>query len=383
MATAVPQAPTSFDLDSVRVGRPVVSGGMARLAGELAFLVGHNVHGSIGATIPPRGAGRTALEGLAYTVSIPYARSHGAQAVRIGVELWPSTERADSQTVSVGSPGGAAWIIPGGLDGSETFYNPSLGATAVQEIVGWVDVSGVTAGTLTDSFDIATNPTSKGGGIRRVTIAEVPLASLAVSASGGGWDAAATRPGRLVTDGGSGYARGMQRLFYLLDQARANWRKHFVLAGVESADTAGTGATPHWSRETASAGEIDWGFGTSSTTPHWYLEPRELYGSGSATTAYKLRVRYRTSNATNCDLGVFLEDGAITAGAWVTGSGAASRQAITLAGTSGAWAWASADVTCHRTVNSGDLVRVWFNATGPGVGQLLSLATIALLENEL
>ena len=379
MATNVPQAPSAFDLDAVRVGRPVVTGGMLRLADDLAFLVGHNVHTVANVTIPPRLSGRTILEGLAYTIQVPYSRSHGAQMLRIAVELWPSTERADSQTIAVTLPAGGSWHLAGGLDGSETFYNPPLGSTLVQEIVGWANVTGAVVGDLADGLSIATTPSAKGGGIRRVTVTEVPMASLLVSASGGGWDAAATRPGRLVTDGGRGYARGMQRLFYLLDQARANFRKHFTLSGVESADSTGAAATPHWSREAASAGAIDWLLGASSTTPHWYLQPRDLYGSAATTTAWKLRVRYRTSNATACDLGAFLEAGTLSGPPTVwTADSAATRQPVTLAGTSGAWAWASLDVTCPRK----DLVRVYFDATGPGAGQLLSLSCVHLLENE-
>jgi hypothetical protein len=137
--------------------------------------------------------------------------------------------------------------------------------------------------------------------------------------------------------------------------------------------SGGGGSTPHWSRETASAGKVDWLAG--SFDPAWYLQGRDLYGA--ATTPYKLRVRYKTSDATACDLGVYLEDGAVVSDVW-SASAAAARQAVTLAGTSGTWAWASADVTAP----CGSLTRVKIDATGPGNPELLSLACVALIENE-
>ena len=59
-------------------------------------------------------------------------------------------------------------------------------------------------------------------------------------------------------------------------------------------------------------------------------------------------------------------------------SAAAAAQTLALPGTSGAWAWASGDVTAP----CGSLTRVSLAATGPGAGQLLSLSCIALIENE-
>lgn len=374
MSTPVLPGPTAFDLANVRVAKPVVSGGFARWSEELSFVLGSCVHHVGGGTIPQRGsAPRVALEGLAYSVPVAYTRSAGAQAIRIGVDLWPSDELADSQTITVTLPTGATWIDAGGLDGSVTHYNPGEGRTATRELVGFADVSGVTVGDLTTWLSVATTPTSKGGGIRRVAVTEVPLASFAILAAEPGWDAAATRPGRPVIDGGASSPRGVDRLWHLLDHGRKHSRRHYQLCGVESASTAVFGTTPHWSRETASAGKIDWLAG--SFDPSWYIQVRDLYGA--TTTPYKLRVRYKTSSATACDLGVYLEDGSIVSDVW-TPSAAASRQTVTLAGTSGAWAWASADVT----VPCGTLTRVGIDATGPGAPELLSLSCVALIENE-
>lgn len=374
MSTPVLPGPTAFDLANVRVAKPVVSGGFARWSEELSFVLGSCVNHIGGGTIPQRGAApRVALEGLAYSVPVAYTRSAGAQAIRIGVDLWPSDALGDSQFVTVTLPTGATWIVAGGLDGTVTHFNPGEGRTATRELVGFADVSGVTVGDLTTWLSVATTPTSKGGGIRRVAVTEVPLASFAILAAEPGLDAAATRPGRPVIDGGASSPRGMERVWHLLDHGRKHSRRHWQLCGVESANTAGFGSTPHWSHEVASSGKIDWLSG--SNDPGWYLQGRDLYGA--ATTPYKLRVRYRTSDATACQLAVTLEDGSIVSDAW-SASSAASPQTLALPGTSGAWAWASGDVTAP----CGTLTRVTLAATGPGAGQLLSLSCIALIENE-
>jgi hypothetical protein len=373
VSTPVSPGPTAFDLASVRVAQPVVSGGFLRWAQEASFVLGACVHHVGGGTIPQRGSGRTQLEGLAYSVPVAYTRSAGAQVLRIAVDLWPSNEIGDSQTVTVTLPTGATWLVSGGLDGTVTHYNPGQGRTATRELVGWADVSGVTVGDLTTWLSVATSPTSKGAGVRRVAVTEVPLASFPVDASDAGWDAAATRPGRPVIDGGAASPRGVERLWHLLDLGRADYRRHWQLCGVESASTAGYGTTPHWSRETASAGKVDWLAG--SFDPAWYFQGRDLYGA--ATTPYKLRVRYKTSNATNCDLGVYIEDGNVVSDVW-SATAAASRQTVTLAGTSGVWTWASANVTAP----CGTLTRVKIDAKGPGHPELLSLSCVALIEDE-
>ena len=373
MSTPVIPGPSAFDLANVRVRQPVSSGGLLRWSQDMAWLLGANINHIGGGTIPQRGVGRTPLEGLAYSVPVAYTRSAGAQVLRVGVDLWPSNELGDSQTVTVTLPAGAVWLVSGGLDGSVAHYNPGRGRTATRELVGWVDVSAVTVGDLTTWLSVTTSPTSKGAGVRRVAVTEVPVASFPVAAGDAGWDAAATRPGRLVIDGGAASPRGIERLWHLLDEARQHSRRHWQLCGVESADTTGFGATPHWSRENAAAGKVDWL--AAAFDPSWYIQARDLYGAPS--TPYKLRVRYRTSNATACSLGVYLEDGDVVSDVWVP-SAAASRQVLALPGTSGAWAWASADVTAP----CGSLTRVGIDSTGPGPPELVSLACVALIENE-
>lgn len=374
MSTPVTPGPTGFDLSNTRVARPVVSGGFARWSEELSFVLGACVHHVGGGTIPQRGAHpRVPLEGLAYSVPVAYTRSAGAQAIRIGVDLWPSDELGDSQTVAVTLPTGATWIVSGGLDGTVSHFNPGEGRTATRELVGFADVSGVTVGSLTTWLSVASTPTSKGAGIRRVAVTECPLASFDVLAAEPGWDAAATRPGRPVIDGGASSPRGVDRLWHLLDLGRKHSRRHWQLCGVESADTDVFGKTPHWSRESNVVGKIDWLAGSYS--PSWYLQGRDLYGA--ATTPYRLRVRYRTSNATACEIAVTLEDGAVVSDAWVA-SAVASPQTLSLPGTSGVWTWIGADVTAP----CGALTRVTLEAIGPGSGELLSLACVALIEQE-
>ena len=378
MSTPVVQAPSAFFLHGVRTGEPVSVATVSRWAEEVAFLTGHNVHKVGEAYCPNRPAGHVALVGLAFSTHVPYTRSAGAQVVRLCVELHSSNEIGDSQTVAVTLPSGAAWIHHNGLDGSVTLYNPPDGRTAPREIVAWVDVSGVTA-SLTHVFTVATTPTSKGAGVRRVSAHEAPLSSLGVSASEPGWDAAGARANRPVIDGGASSPRGTQRLFHCLDAARSSWRQHFALSGVESADITGTGSTPHWSRESSSEGELDWLIPGMVTAPRWYLALRNLYAGTAGVWAF--RARYRTSDSTNCELRAYHQGGAITSGAWA-GAGAEGSTALTLPGTSGAWAWATAVARSLPGDGTGGRGRLRFRASGPGRGQLLSIACSDLRENE-
>lgn len=378
MSTPVIQAPSAFALAAVRTGQPVGVATVSRWAEEIAFLVGHNVHKVGEAYCPLRAAGRTALDGLTFKTYVPYTRSAGAQVIRVGVEIHSSNEVGDSQTITVTLPTGAVWIDHAGLDGSRTFYNPPAGRTSPREIVGWADVSGVTAA-LTDLVTVSTTPSAKGAGIRRATVHESPLSSLAVSSSEPGWDAAAARSSRPIIDGGASSPRGVQRLAHCLDAARASWRQHFTLSGVESADTTGTGSTPHWSREASTEGEIDWLIPGLVTDPTWYLQLRDLYAG--AASVWALGVRYRTSDATACELKLYHQGGAITSSAWV-GAGAEGSTALTLPGTSGAWAWATAVALSLPVDGTDGLVRLRFRAKGPGAGQLLSIACVDLRENE-
>jgi hypothetical protein len=373
MSTPVPQAASAFALSTVRTGRPVVTGGLARLADELAFLNGHNLHKCGEARIPARPAGRVPLEGLDHRAHVPWSRSPGVHVVRVAVELHSSDEIGDSQTIATTLPTGADWIDAGGLDGSVDLYNPPSGRTAPREIVGWCDVSGCTAGSLTDVWTFDVTPTTKGAGLRRATVTEVPLAALETGAGEPCIDAASVRSGRLVTDDWT------QAAFGALDAARAGYRQHWLVAGLESDDTTGASSTPHWSRESSSAGPLDWLATSGSSDPAWHLTPRALYGS-AVSGAWQSRTRYRTSNGTACEIQIDLEAGTITAGAWVgSGSGVVSH-VIALPGTSGAWAWVDQAVTMPV---DGPMVRVTIAAKGPGAGQLLSLSALGLLENEL
>lgn len=378
MGTPVTQAPSAFLLAAVRTGEPVNVASMSRLAEEGAFLLGHNLVKCGEAHCPLRPSGRVQLEGLVFAARVPYTRSPGAQVIRVCVELHDSNEIGDSQTVAVTLPTGAAWIDHAGLDGSVTFYNPPAGRTSPREIVGWADVSGVTA-SLTDLVSVTTTPTSKGAGVRRVSVHESPLSSLAVASGEPGWDAAATRAGRPVIDGGASSPRGTQRLFHVLDAARSSWRQHLTLSGVESANAAAAGTTPHWHREASTEGPLDWMQTSGVNDPCWYLQVRDLYAGAPA--AWKLRVRYRTSTSADCEMKLYHQGGAIASRAW-SGAGAEGHTAITLPGTSGAWAWATA-VSVSLPVDGTDgLVRLRVRAKGPGSGQLLSIACVDLREDE-
>lgn len=370
MSTPVPQAASAFALATVRTGQPVRVGGLERMSAEGAHVVGHNLHKTGEAQIPLRPAGRTVLEGLAHRVQIPYVRSEGAQVARLAVELHGSDELADSQTIAVSLPSGASMIDDGGLDGSTVLYNPAGGRTTPRELVAWIDVSGVTAGTLTDVVQLTVTPTSKGAGVARASIMESPLAAFTVGGSEPCVDGAAVRTGRLVVDGWA------QRTFTVMAAGRAGYRQHWAVSGLESDNTTGAGSTPHWSREASTLGAIDW---LGATDPAFYFAPRALYGSATA-GSWQARVRYRVSNSTACELRLYVEAGTITAAAWVGAGSGVVTHTVTLPGTSGSWAWIDQAVTIPV---DGPLVRVYAEAKGPGSGQLLSLGCVALVEAEL
>lgn len=378
MTTPVSQVATTFDLGGVRTAQPVVSGGWSRWSEELSFLLGHDLHNAGGAHITARPLGRTSLLGLTYTVRIPYCRSPGAHIVRLVVTLHQSDERT-SQTIAVTLPTGATWLDAQGLDGTFAFPNSPTGRTNSEEFVGWVDVSGVDETDLALEFAFKCTPAdSKAVGIQRCNVLEVPRAAFPLSATEPVFDAASTRPGRLVVEGGPLVTSGGERVFYELDRARAEMRQHFCFAGVESADATLAAVTPHWNRETASYGAVDW---LQQRDVELFLRPRKLY-RGNVSTAWRLRVRYRSSNATTCGLKLYVEAGTIdpTSFIWVPGV-AAVAQTVSLAGTSGAWAWKDVNVTVPGDA-SDQIVKVRFEAKGPGAGQLLSLATIGLIERE-
>lgn len=381
MTTPVGQISTSFDLSGVRTAQPVVSAGWSRWSEELAFLLGYDLHDAGGAHILARPAGRTSLVGLTYTVRIPYCRSPGAHIVRVGVALGQSDD-GSTQTLLVTLPTGATWLDAQGLDGSFAFPNPPLGRTNSEEFTGWVDVSGVDETDLALEFAFkCTASDSKSVGIQRCSVVESPRAVLSPVATEPVLDGASTRPGRLVVDGGPSSVSGGERAFYLLDRARAEMREHFCIAGVESADVTLAAVTPHWHREANTFGVVQWLETNATDDAEWFLRPRHLY-RGGVSTAYKIRVRYRTSNGTLCALKLHTEAGSVdpTSHLWVPGI-ADVPQTANLPGTSGVWAWADDDVVIPGD-SSDQLVRVWFEAKGPGAGQLLSLATIGLLEQE-
>jgi hypothetical protein len=379
MSTPVGQAPTGFNLDAVRTGRPVASGGVARWADEAAHVNGHLLHKTGEVIIHPRPAGRTTIEGLTHKVWVPWTRSPGALVARIAVEIQDTDEIDDSQTLLVALPTGASWIDAGGLDGTRTWYNPPRGRTTPRELVGWVDVSGCTVGALTDDFCVTATPTAKGAGVKRVAVHEAPLATLAIDATEPGFDAASARAGRLVIDGGASSPRGTQRLWHVLDKGRAGFRQHFAVSGIESSDATGASATPHWSREANTYGAIDWLLSAGATDPSWYLALRDLYAGTASPWAF--RVRYRTSDATTCGVKLYHQGGAITSGAWA-GAGAETSTTLSLPGTSGSWAWATAVAASLPVDGTDGLCRLRFEAKGPGSGQLLSLACFDLRENE-
>lgn len=374
MSTPVPQSASAFALSTVRTGQPVATGGLARLSEEGAFVAGHVVHKAGEAWLPKRPAGRTVLEGLAHRVQLPWSRSSSVVVVRLCVELHPSNELADSQTIAIALPSGAVMIDDGGMDGTTTLYNPPRGRTVPRELVALISVSGCTVGALADVFELTVTPTTKGAGVKRAALVEVPLAAFAVGSGEPCLDGAAVRAGRLVVDG------TMQQVFNVLDAGRANYRQHWLLSGLESDDTTGAGSTPHWSRESSTSGPLDWLATSGATDPAWYFVPRALYGS-AVSGNWQARVRYRTSNATACQIVLAFEAGDITSGAWVGAGSGVITSSITLLGTSGAWAWV--DQAAVIPVD-GPLVRVSVDsAKGPGAGQLLSIGCVALIEAEL
>lgn len=379
MPTPVNRVPTNFALSGVQVGNPVSSAHLLRWAEECSFNGGFNTQAILAMNLKPRAAARTQLKNLgAYKVPFVYYRSPGARILAVVVSIAPGTvDTGSTVTLAMTLPSGAAWVEANGLDGSVNFRFPPDGRVAQGEVVGYLDVSGVTASTATfGSLNVTLNTGTVSQGILRLTILEVPLASSNVTGVPSepileqAWTLS---PNRLV-DGGPSSPRGLNRLAYLMDQYRSGFRPHIALSSIESTQNTAAATNPHWYRE-GGFGALEWQYNvTGAHDPRFHFQVRNLYGvgAGAASQTYTLHVRYKTSGAVGGTLGTYLAG---------VGGTALGVQDTTLGATSNVWTWTSRTVTVPAD-GTGGLVQMYFDCNSGGAGNVLQIANITLVDSE-
>jgi hypothetical protein len=315
MPTTVPQTPAAAELRRLAVGQPVSSAHGQRWASDLAHLLAHAVEPVFARSFPLITAGSN-------TVRVPYARSPGVQLLYVAVELHPAAA-GDAGTIALTLTG--ATLLAGSsseLDGAVSIRCETTRARFGVIHDGYLDVSGVTAGTIQD-LAVAWTASVGSNGIYRLHVAEVPL--LDVDPAGapstevgvnGAWPA----PQNRLCDSAGGVTtvgHGFARVIAQLDKARAGMKRHWSIATIEHVSHALT-------RTGAGMGALTWQGGSYS--PVFRLRARRLYTTATA-NAYTLRVRYWMSdgattatfraiiNGANSDLALTNKNGVGNAGA--------------------------------------------------------------------
>ncbi len=379
MSTPTSPVPTLFHLLDAAVGEPVSSVHMQRYAQECSFHGGRNLHAVACSTIPDRVSTRTSLHGLEWTARAVYYRSPGAQALRIEVEIAPNADTGTyaSERVLVTLPTGATWIAANGLDGSVAIFAPAPGRVRRLTLAGYADVSACAVGTFLE-VAIKSTPTSASTsppaarGIWRLSLQECPLGSLAPASDPTvpALDYNTTLYPAQIVDGGPSAAGGLDRLAYLLDFYRLQFRKHAQWIGVESADNTGTTTNPHWHTTSGTFADLEWQYTPSGSGrfPTMLVNLRKLYAD-KGPERWVLWVRYKTSTT-----------GAATARLTVAAVGGSTwTYDLALAATNNVWTWASLTVWMP---GDGTTEQVYATLQGKVTvaGQLLQVATAALIE---
>jgi hypothetical protein len=383
MPTPVSPLPSAFTLSAVQTGKQVSSAHLLRLASECSFLGGYNLQSIVCAEILPRNTARVNLNTLTpWNIPFTYFRSPGAQVVCVIVTLTTGYSATGKVKVTVNLPSGATWVVHNGLDGSVTRNWPPGGRVAVDEIVGFIDVTGLTAGAQSN-FSIQTDlvtTTGVSSGVARARAFEVPLSASDVSADPTEpllEQASTLYPNRLI-DGGSSSPRGLARLAYLMDKYRSGFRPHIQLCGVESANNAATATNPHWHRESTADGVIEWQYNTTGVHDiGTRFCVRNLYGVGVGALShpYTLCVRYKTNANVN--------DAQLTINAVAQGGGATTISTVcALPKTNNVWTWATFTPSIPGD-GVGGLVKVNYTAKGGNAGgESVQFSCLALIDTQ-
>lgn len=278
MPTTVPRASSLAQLRRLVVGAPVSSAHGLHWAAELAFQMGAPVHHVY--------SGHLAATTTASTVYVPYARSPGAQLIRVTAELHPTA--ADARVTATLSLTNGLTLPGDHFDGTNAHTAPLTSAVGRPELKGYMSVAAVTVGAIQDLAVTWAVSSGTPQGWYRICVTEVPLADLNPGYSPTterGLNSAWPLPPNRLVDGSASTSHGFARLWAEMHTARTEMRRHWALATPELDATA-------WTSTSAGGAELAWTGQTGSHNNRWKLRARRL-GSSSTTNNYTLKARYR------------------------------------------------------------------------------------------
>lgn len=272
-----PERGSRFQLGACRVANPVSSYHGARMVNDLAYLLAANAVTIADCSFD------TSYGGGSADVSVLYARSPGAYALLVGVEL--AEADAAAATITVTNNGSAlTWLEHNGLDGSLAIPTPPASTHLPQLHHGVVDVSGLaTNGTIYRlKFAIAT---TTGALLQRVFVREIIASQIAPESAPTTEPSANAawpfyRPGRHdatagLVDGSASTALGWVRLIDQCEQGRTKWRtwRQWTFPELDAYVPQTTSAV---------VGNLTWPQG-GAHTPEWYTRSRRLRGTTAGT----------------------------------------------------------------------------------------------------
>jgi hypothetical protein len=287
VAFGVPTTPTLSQLRRLAVGQPMSGAIGRRWAHEIAYQLGYNV-AKVASVTPKRN-----LPNVARTINLCYVRAPGCLGLRIGAEVYGTT---DGETCEVDA-GASDWIYADGLDGSRALIAPVEARTG-QMYWGVKDADIYDVGDIS-TVSITHTPTTSGAhtGLARVVVHEVPLALTDPQASPAQWPsfnaAWPLPPGGRLVDGTADTAYGFQRVVGQLAVARALPRHQWQIAQWERVGDAWS-TTSDVASSTWWAGRRRWttgsacGAGTATRSPT----------RGTSTCATRARRRGRCASST-------------------------------------------------------------------------------------
>jgi hypothetical protein len=354
-APGVPWKPSPADLRRLRSGKRTSGDHGRRWCNEVNFL----------ATVPQPVCSSLirSADTVAQSVEFFYARSIGVQVLKLVVAL-ESLTLGGSGTVEVTLPAGAAWLNANGLDGSVALTAGRSGLQSYGSIEALVDVSGMTAGSLS-LFTVTCTPyASNTLGIYRIHAAEVALASVDPTNyptdDRGANPAWCIPPGKLH-DGGASVGDGFGRLFSESDYARQGVKRHWQVLFREQRTAIDV--------FTASTSFTGLAMLSGLYEATWYLRAFRPFKTTDG-YAHTFAVRYKTTSATKGgEIKLVLNS--------------ADAVTLTCPATNGAWATASG--TCTVPANNTDqLVITHIKGrvpTGDGTNDKVMMRAAALISN--
>lgn len=386
----VPDLPGPSTLHKYLVGKPTYGSHGLQWSEDLAFLLGRCAPPIASSSCVPKWS-----SGGSQVLRVPYAPSQGAQVLYIEVE--PRNLDFSSGNVgaklkvtvdlTVGALNGGEWIGTTQLDGtSQRFIAGRVQSQPV--LCGWVDLTAVAKGIAASPFIKISidNDSSDARGIRRVHVAEIPLASLDPVASVSeevGIDPGSYASGAPIVAGDSGSARGFYRVLTQLEAARYKVRRHLSILSAEVTGGATTTSNPLYITSSTLVPITEAGIPGGATTGQQvdlYCRARRLYTTSTA-NKYKLVIRYHNT-APGAGGNPSLQIGVTPAG------GSTTNTTVTLpdtssGSTSGVWTdYLHSTNFDFPTSGTDQIVTVRLSGKVHMAGDTLTLASLGFIENE-